>query len=68
MKNNSLPFGKSNYSLMLVGVALILAGFLIMSLDSSEFGFGTLGLVVGPVVTMSGFLIEFYAILKKPTN
>ncbi len=65
MKKTSLPFAKANYTLMLVGIALILLGFLVMSMDSTEFGFGTLGLVVGPLIVVSGFVTEFFAILKK---
>ncbi len=65
MKKTALPFAKANYSLMLVGIALILVGFLVMSMDTAEFGFGTLGLVVGPIIVLSGFVTEFFAILKK---
>jgi Protein of unknown function (DUF3098) len=65
MKKTSLPFAKANYTLMLAGIALILVGFLVMSMDTAEFGFGTLGLVVGPVIVLSGFVTEFFAILKK---
>jgi Protein of unknown function (DUF3098) len=65
MKKTSLPFAKANYTLMLVGIALILLGFLVMSMDTAEFGFGTLGLVVGPIIVLSGFATEFFAILKK---
>lgn len=61
----SLPFGKANYSLMLAGIATILIGFFIMSLDTNEFGFGFLGLTLGPVIVLSGFAVEFFAILKK---
>ncbi|MCF2490698.1 DUF3098 domain-containing protein [Dyadobacter sp. CY347] len=65
---NELPFSTSNYTTMLIGIALILAGFLIMTFDSTEFGFGFLGLTLGPLVTISGFIIEFWAILRKPRN
>lgn len=68
MKKQALPFGKNNYILMLAGIILILAGFFIMSLDTAEFGFGVLGLTVGPLVVMSGFVVEFFAILRKPTE
>ncbi len=61
----ALPFGKANYSLMLAGVFIILIGFAIMSKDSTEFGFGTLGLTVGPIIVLLGFALEFYAILKR---
>ena len=64
----NLPFGSSNYTLMLIGLAVILGGFLIMTLDNEEFGFGTLGLTVGPLITVTGFVIEFWAILRKPAN
>jgi len=65
---NELPFATSNYTTMLIGIGVILAGFLIMSFDSEEFGFGFLGLTLGPFVTVAGFIIEFWAILRKPRN
>lgn len=65
---SQLPFGKANYTLMIAGVVVILLGFFIMSLDSAEFGFGFLGLTLGPIVVMSGFIIEFFAILRRPDN
>lgn len=64
-KTDSLPFGKTNYTIMLIGIATILIGFLIMTLDKEEFGFGFLGLTLGPIVVFIGFMIELYAILKK---
>ena len=60
-----LPFGKTNYTLMLAGIAIILTGFFIMSLDKTEFGFGFLGLTLGPIIVLAGFALEFFAILKK---
>lgn len=62
----ALPFGRQNYTLMLIGIGIILAGFFIMSLDKEEFGFGFLGLTLGPIVVMSGFVLEFFAILARP--
>jgi uncharacterized Tic20 family protein len=68
MKKNALPFSKSNFTYMIIGIVLILGGFVIMSMDSAEFGFGALGLTVGPLVVMSGFILEFFAILRKPAS
>ncbi|GAB3774350.1 hypothetical protein GCM10028818_17070 [Spirosoma horti] len=62
----ALPFGRQNYILMLAGIGIILAGFFIMSLDKEEFGFGFLGLTLGPLVVMGGFMLEFFAILARP--
>ncbi len=51
---------------MVAGIVVILLGFFIMSLDKEEFGFGFLGLTLGPLTVISGFAIEFFAILTKP--
>ncbi|WP_461052825.1 DUF3098 domain-containing protein [Spirosoma arcticum] len=64
----ALPFGRRNYTLMLIGIGVILLGFFIMSLDKEEFGFGFLGLTLGPLVVMSGFVLEFFAILARPAR
>ncbi|MBT5505879.1 MAG: DUF3098 domain-containing protein [Flammeovirgaceae bacterium] len=64
-------FKKINYLIMILGIALILLGFLTMSLDQETYGFGFLGLTLGPIIVFSGFMIQFVAILyksKKATN
>jgi len=63
--NNNLVFGNTNYKLMLLGIAVLISGFVIISMDTAEYGFGVLGLWVGPIVVMSGFVIEFFAIFAK---
>ncbi|MBC7890689.1 MAG: DUF3098 domain-containing protein [Sphingobacteriaceae bacterium] len=65
-RQSEMPFGRINYLLMIAGVGVIFLGFIIMSFDKTEFGFGFLGLTLGPIVTMAGFLLEFVAILRKP--
>lgn len=65
---DKLPFSAANYTMMLIGIGVILAGFLIMTFDSEEFGFGFMGLTLGPLVAVAGFVIEFWAILRKPSN
>jgi hypothetical protein len=65
---NKLPFGKKNYQWMIIGIVMLVVGFTIMSLDSEPFGFGFMGLTLGPVVIMGGFIVEIYAILHNPTK
>ena len=60
-----LAFGRGNFTFMLIGIGVILLGFIIMTLDKEEFGFGFLGITLGPIVVFCGFMIELYAILKK---
>lgn len=65
---SKLPFGKKNYQLMIIGVVTLVAGFIIMSMDGTQHGFGFLGLTLGPIVVMAGFVIQLFAILRKPTK
>ena len=63
---NKLPFGRNNYQWMIIGVVTLVVGFVFMAIDTAPHGFGFLGLTLGPVVVMAGFIIEIYAILQKP--
>ena len=63
-----LPFGKKNYQWIIIGILTLIAGFTIMSLDNEQHGFGFLGLTLGPIVVMAGFIIEIFAILQKPSK
>jgi uncharacterized membrane protein len=63
-----LAFGKKNYQWMIIGLITLVVGFVIMSIDTEPYGFGFLGLTLGPLVVMSGFIIEIFAILHKPTK
>ncbi len=53
---------------MLTGIAIIVLGFVIMGLDQQPHGFGFMGLTLGPIVVLSGFLFQFYAIFYKKNN
>jgi hypothetical protein len=65
---DKLPFGRKNYQLMIIGVLTLVVGFTIMSLDNEPYGFGFLGLTLGPLVVMAGFIIEIVAILHRPAK
>ncbi|MCK5704804.1 MAG: DUF3098 domain-containing protein [Cyclobacteriaceae bacterium] len=60
-----LAFKKANYILMLAGIGVLSIGFFIMTLDKEDYGFGFLGITLGPIVVMIGFVIEFFAIFYK---
>ena len=65
---DKLPFGKKNYQWMIAGILTLILGFTVMSLDKEQHGFGFLGLTLGPIIVMAGFVIEIFAILHKPTK
>ena len=58
-------FGKKNYTWMLIGLGLFIVGLVIMSLDKEPYGFGFLGLTLGPLCIAAGLGIQFYAIMAK---
>jgi hypothetical protein len=64
-ENKPLLFSKTNYTIMLAGIGSIILGFILMTMETAEYGFGPLGLTVGPAFILIGFLIEIYAILHK---
>ena len=63
---SKLAFKKINYIIMGIGALVLMLGFFIMTLDTEPYGFGFLGLTLGPIVVLIGFAIEFGAILYKP--
>ena len=65
MKNPKMPFNSKNYKLMIIGIVIIVMGFVIMSVDGEEYGYGFLGLTLGPLVVLFGFVFQFFAIFHK---
>lgn len=64
-EKRKLAFEKSNYMIMIIGVVILITGFVIMTMDTEPYGFGFLGLTLGPIVVMLGFLTQFVAIFYK---
>ena len=64
-EKNKLAFDKINYIIMLAGVLVLIIGFFIMTLDTEPYGFGFIGLTLGPITVLLGFAIQFVAILYK---
>lgn len=59
-------FGKENYMLMIIGVVVLIIGFALMygPADGDIFSFRRITLA--PIVVLAGFVIEVFAIFKKP--
>lgn len=65
---NRLPFGRRNYQIMIAGLVVLITGLIIMTLDEEPYGFGFTGLTLGPVIVLSGFVIEIFAIMYRPAQ
>ncbi len=72
MDKRNLAFGKANYILLAVGMAVVIIGFILMSgagSDETTFSadiFSVRRVKVAPVVCFLGFISIIYAIMRKP--
>ena len=67
-----MAFGRQNYMLLIIGLALIFVGFLLMigggSDDPNVFNekiFSFRRITLAPILILAGFVIEIFAIMKK---
>lgn len=67
-----MPFGKQNYIIVLIGIALIALGFILMigggSTDPDVFNekmFNFQRLTLAPILVLAGFVVEIVAIFWK---
>ena len=67
-------FGKENFIWMLAGAAVMALGFFLMaggkSADPTKFMDGevysTTRITIAPILIIAGFIVEIFAIMKKP--
>ena len=71
-KKDVFIFGKSNYKYLFIGLGLILLGFILMvgggSESPDEFNEGIFNfqrLTLAPILVLSGFGLQIYAIMKR---
>ena len=72
-KPADMAFGRQNYMLLIIGLAFIFVGFLLMigggSDDPTVFNekiFSFRRITLAPILILAGFVIEIFAIMKKP--
>lgn len=72
-KNVEFALGRENYTLLIIGFAIIIVGFLLMiggkADNPNEFNekiFSFRRITLAPIIVLFGFIFEIYAIMKKP--
>ncbi|MCK9401461.1 MAG: DUF3098 domain-containing protein [Bacteroidales bacterium] len=75
VSRSGFAFGKENYRLLLIGLALIVLGFLLMigggSDDPKVFSqdiFNFRRITLAPILILAGYVVEIFAIMKKPKD
>jgi len=73
--STAFAFGRENYKLLLIGLAFIVVGFLLMigggSDDPDVFSediFSFRRMTLAPILILAGFVIEIFAIMRKPKD
>lgn len=59
-----MPLGSKDIKILLLGIGIMLIGFFVMTLDKAEFGFGFLGLTLGPILVLVGIIIPVFSLFK----
>jgi hypothetical protein len=75
VKTGEFAFGKENYRLLFIGLAFIVLGFILMigggSKDPKVFNpsiFNFQHITLAPILVLTGYVIEIFAIMKKPKD
>lgn len=72
MDKRNLAFDRVNYILLVVGMVIIVIGFILMSGDGSTDNaynpdiFSARRIKVAPVICLIGFVSMIYAVMRKP--
>jgi hypothetical protein len=69
-------FGKENYTWMMAGIVVMAIGFFLMSggksADPTKFNdsevYSTTRITIAPFLIIAGFVIEIFAIMRKPKD
>ena len=64
MSQSNMPLGAKDIRILLLGIGIMLVGFFVMTLDKEEFGFGFLGLTLGPILVLVGIIIPVFSLFK----
>lgn len=74
VRERTVLFTKDNYIWMGIGAVIIAIGMLLMSggknqdpnVFDKDLVYGTTRITIAPIVILLGFVVEIYAIFKKP--
>ena len=73
VRKTGFAFGKENYRILIIGVVIVVIGYLLMvgggSDDPNQFHadeiFSTRRITIAPIVILTGFVVVLFGIMKK---
>jgi hypothetical protein len=60
----NFPLDNKRIIFLLVGLITMFIGFFVMTLDKSEFGFGFLGITLGPILVLIGITLPILSLFN----
>ena len=65
MENSKkLPLDAKRIYILITGITIMVIGLFIMTLDKEPFGFGLLGITIGPIIVLIGVFIPIYSLFN----
>jgi len=65
MENSKkIPLNSKSVYILITGIIIMVIGFFIMTLDKEPFGFGLLGITIGPIIVLIGVFIPIYSLFN----
>ncbi|RXK52250.1 DUF3098 domain-containing protein [Aquirufa rosea] len=62
--NSNFPLDKKDITILIVGICLMIIGFFVMTLDKEPFGFGFIGITLGPILVLIGVILPIFSLFK----
>jgi len=59
-----MPLDSKRITILLVGIGIMVLGFFVMTLDKEPFGFGFLGITLGPIMVLIGVISPIFALFN----
>jgi hypothetical protein len=63
-KSKNFPLDTKRIYILLSGIIIMVIGLYIMTLDKEPFGFGFLGITLGPIIVLIGVFIPIYSLFN----
>lgn len=63
-----MPLDSKRITILLVGIGIMVLGFFVMTLDKEPFGFGFLGITLGPIMVLIGVITPIFALFNFKNN
>ena len=63
-----MPLDSKRITILIIGIAIMVIGFFVMTLDKEPFGFGFLGITLGPILVLTGVITPIFALFNFKKN